>query len=377
MTTLPGYEIDFLPVGETKDGDAITLRWGYNESGSTNTPLIDQKVIIIDTGFTSDGEKIKTHINDYYFVNKVDLIIITHPDLDHIGGLKYILENMEVRALWIHRPSLHSAMVQIDDRRVTENSKIKRLIECKAKIEEAIEIAQSKKIIIKEPFQGVGYNDGNGYISVLAPTQKYYESLLPEFIGEKASSTLMTESLWNAFESMKEKIKKTVISNRDEDDLDDLDTTSAVNKSGAIILFSCCNEYSLFTGDAGIGTLESAYKYIISQVDYNSFLSKLKLFQIPHHGSKRNLGPAILNTLFPNVVDNSHISAVVSCAKKSNTNVTLKHPHQAVINAFKRKSIGVYTTAGLASRKSKNMPGREGWKSAISLDYKSEYLVEE
>ncbi|MDI2113101.1 ComEC/Rec2 family competence protein [Commensalibacter nepenthis] len=375
MTMSPGYEIDFLPVGQDQDGDAIVLRWGYNEVNYTNNPLINQKVVIIDTGFSSDGEKIRTHINNYYFVNKVDLIIITHPDLDHIGGLKYILENMEVGELWIHRPLLHGAMVQVDDRRVTENSKTKRLIECKVKIEDAIKIAQSKNIIIKEPFQGLGFNDGNGFITVLAPTKEYYESLLPEFIGEKSSSNLMAEGLRNAVESIGEKIKKLVTSNKDEDDLNDDDTTSAVNKSSAIILFGCCGDYSFFTGDAGIETLDIAYQYLTSQFNYNLFLSMLKVFQIPHHGSKRNLGPTILNKLFSNV-DNSHISAVVSCIKTSNTNVTLKHPHQAVINAFKRRNINVYPTKGLTIYHSKNMPSRKGWSTADSLDYKLEYFEE-
>ena len=371
MTTLPSYEIDFLPVGEIRDGDAITLRWGYNENGSTNISLKNQKVIIIDTGFTSDGEKIKKHIKDYYFVDKVDLIIITHPDLDHIGGLKYILENMEVGELWIHRPSSHSLMVQVDDGRVTENSKTKRLRECKAKIEEAIGIAEDKKITIKEPFQGQNFYDENGSILVLAPTKKYYESLLTEFIGETSSSILT-----NFFESLKEKIKKLVISNRDEDDLDDYDTTSAVNKSSAIILFGCCGEFSLFTGDAGIGTLESAYNYLTSKFNFNSFLSMLKVFQIPHHGSKRNLGPSILKKLFPEGRDYSHISAVISCVKKSNTNVTLKHPHQAVINAFRRRNINVYATAGLNFVHHKNMPGREGWGPVVSLVKKPSYYEE-
>lgn len=70
----------------------------------------------------------------------------------------------------------------------------------------------------------------------------------------------------------------------------------------------------------------------------------LKVFQIPHHGSKRNLGSVILKKLFPEGRDYSHISAVISCAKKNDTDVTLKHPHQAVINAFRRRNINVYAT---------------------------------
>lgn len=375
MTTRLCYEVDFLSVGKDQDGDAIVLRWGRNEPGfwgyyepvCNKNSLIEQKVVVIDTGFTSDGERIRYHINTYYKVDTVDLIIITHPDLDHIGGLNYILENMDVKELWIHRPSLHRKGVQVDNGRVTENSKTKRLRECKAKIEEAIGIAKEKGIIIKEPFQGLNFNDENGSILVLAPTKEDYESLLPEFIGEKSL---------NFSENTKEKVKIPITLYNDEDDLDDKDTTSAVNKSSTVILFCCDNDYSLFTGDSGIETLERAYEYLTRSHNYNYFLNNLKLFQIPHHGSKRNLGPSILNKLFPEWRDYSYISAVISCAKKNDTDVTLKHPHQAVINAFRRRNINVYATAGLNFVHHKNMPGREGWWPAISLVKKPLYYEE-
>jgi hypothetical protein len=57
-----GYEIDFLPVGEeSKGGDAIALRYG-NLYGSRD----EQTVIIVDGGYTDDGEALVKHIVDYY-----------------------------------------------------------------------------------------------------------------------------------------------------------------------------------------------------------------------------------------------------------------------------------------------------------------------
>ncbi|MCC7897533.1 MBL fold metallo-hydrolase, partial [Escherichia coli] len=82
-----GYEIDFLAVGEKKSGDAICIRWG-NLHGSRD----EQKVVVIDAGYASTGEQVIEHIEKYYRTKTIDLLISTHPDGDHVGGLTSVLE---------------------------------------------------------------------------------------------------------------------------------------------------------------------------------------------------------------------------------------------------------------------------------------------
>src|ERR1700728_1371929 len=99
-----GYEIDFLPVGDkSKGGDAIALRYG-DLFGSRD----DQTVMIVDGGYTDNGEALVNHIGKYYKTDRVDFVVSTHPDQDHILGLKVVLENIKVGTLLMHRPWLHS-----------------------------------------------------------------------------------------------------------------------------------------------------------------------------------------------------------------------------------------------------------------------------
>ena len=91
-----GYEIDFIPVGERqKSGDAIAMR--ITENGKT-------EIYVIDGGTKASGEALVQHIRDYYRTNRVDYLISTHPDMDHISGLKVVLEKLEVGELWMHKP---------------------------------------------------------------------------------------------------------------------------------------------------------------------------------------------------------------------------------------------------------------------------------
>ena len=91
-----GYEIDFIPVGEgEKKGDAIAMR--ITKNGKT-------EIYVIDGGTKTSGNALVQHVRDYYGTNQVDYLISTHPDIDHISGLKVILEELEVRELWMHKP---------------------------------------------------------------------------------------------------------------------------------------------------------------------------------------------------------------------------------------------------------------------------------
>ena len=51
------YEIDFLNVESKKSGDAICIRYQINGQ---------QKIHVVDGGFQATGDKVVTHINQYY-----------------------------------------------------------------------------------------------------------------------------------------------------------------------------------------------------------------------------------------------------------------------------------------------------------------------
>lgn len=66
------------------------------EDADCNIIKHQDKVIIIDTGEKKNQEKIKGKLNQLK-INNIDFLILTHPDKDHIGNAKYLIENYEVK----------------------------------------------------------------------------------------------------------------------------------------------------------------------------------------------------------------------------------------------------------------------------------------
>lgn len=140
-------ELDFLAVETAKSGDAITIRSAKNGV---------QFVNIVDGGFTDMGSKIVDHIKKYYTNQQyIDNVILTHPDGDHARGLKFVLENYPVNALWMNRPWIHAAELinRFKNYKNIENIK-KKLKECYPNVAALEEIALANGIPIYDAFQG-------------------------------------------------------------------------------------------------------------------------------------------------------------------------------------------------------------------------------
>lgn len=96
------YQIRFFSVGtESKGGDAILIEV-FDENDNSH-------IAIIDGGYSEDGQRIVDYLVERYGEDKkviVDVVFNTHPDLDHISGLKTILESdkLEVANLVFNRP---------------------------------------------------------------------------------------------------------------------------------------------------------------------------------------------------------------------------------------------------------------------------------
>lgn len=122
-----GFEIDILGVGEaSKGGDAITFRYG----DLLGNP-VEQRVIVVDGGYTKNGEELYDVITKKYKTKHIYIVILTHPDNDHVQGLKKLFEyeDIEVSNLIMHRPWINQAVINADytDGRITNNSIVERL----------------------------------------------------------------------------------------------------------------------------------------------------------------------------------------------------------------------------------------------------------
>ena len=71
--------VSFLDVGQ---GDAILVQEG-------------EKAMLIDAGDNEHGERVVAYLKEHG-IGKLDYLLLTHPDADHIGGADDVLENLEV-----------------------------------------------------------------------------------------------------------------------------------------------------------------------------------------------------------------------------------------------------------------------------------------
>lgn len=353
-----GFEIDFLPVGEKSDsGDAICLRWGYNLREKDQRR---QTVVVVDGGFTDDGKQIVKHISKWYDTDTVDLMINTHPHRDHVGGLKHVLENLNVKKLVIHQPWNHEGLKKWFDsnRKITQKKIEKSLEEGLNQASELCEIATNQGLTPVEWFAGstATYNDVK--IVVLGPSKKYYDSLLPQFNATPGSST-------SADERLKYKGYDVAYS---QCPLTDKGATSAENNSGLVLAFILPTSNSpvyILTGDAGMPALEAAAQ-CASQ--YNVNLDKLRFMQIPHHGSVQNVGPTVLNAFLgdnTNRAGNADKTAYVSICAEPEPD----HPAKNVLNSFEDRGCAVYETHGANIRHSLlDVPPRN-WSKAEQIEH--------
>lgn len=354
-----GYEVDFLPVGEgEKSGDAIALRFG-NLHGNRS----EQTVITIDGGTLESGDALVDHILTHYRTDTVDMALLSHPDTDHASGMRRVLERMKVNQVLMHLPWEHSSHVKalLDDGRVTVSSLEQKAKKTLTAAKEVYDLAVRKKIPVIEPFAGGGTENG---LTVLGPTQDYYRETLANFEfmpGQKSAAATLAEMLKFAAKEAVRWLRETWTNETLQDP--DEDATSARNNSSVIFLLDVGGRKLLFTGDAGVPALTNAADYAEAA---GISLVGVKFFQVPHHGSRRNLGKTILNRLFgPIRVDQAQDwSAFISAAKDGGP----KHPHKKVTNALRRRGAFVHVTAGIAKLHHHEAPER-GWESAVPVPF--------
>lgn len=354
------YEIDFWDVESGKSGDAISMRYS-----------IDGRIYVhvVDGGYQSTGESLVQKIQKYYDgVKRIDHVVATHNDGDHAGGLRPILENFEIGTLWMLRPWKYSN--ELLDRFENYESaeylrrKLRSLYPNLAALED---IANEKGIDIREPFQGQKI----GAFSVLAPTKARFLNLVvaSEKTPEIAADDPMVPKagLAGLFETAK-KAAKEFIKALWGDEVFSPNETSAENDMSVVQFANLVDDRILLTGDVGRGGLTEAANYAPNA---GLALPGIDKFQVPHHGSRRNVSSEVLDQwLGPKVPENqagTKFKAFISSAKAD-----AHHPRKAVVRAVYHRGGKVYATEGQSIRTHRNAPARKGWNTVTPMEYPTE-----
>ena len=355
------FEIDFLDVEAKDSGDAIPLRYKIGDETRTH---------VTDGGFQKTGDKVVEHIKEYYDdPDTIDAVIVSHPDGDHAGGLQTVLEEFEVSELWMLRPWLY--VDELIDRfayyRNPENLADK-LKEIYSNIAELEEIAEEKGISIYEPFQGKKIGD----FFVLAPTKDRYLDLVVESDKTPEPAKESTQSLLRQGLNLVEKTvarAASFIKAAWGEESFSSEETSHENEMSVIQYAYLCKKKILLTADAGRGALTEAADYADNILPYIDF------FQVPHHGSRRNVCTEILDRWLGEKLSESEkpeegtgtFTAIISASKEDKD-----HPRKAVVRACIHRGAKVISNESRNIYVFHNRSLRSKWTDVQGLPYPAE-----
>lgn len=331
--------------------------------------------MVIDGGSVDSGKEVVEHIHKHYGQNAIVAhAILTHADADHASGLREVLQALDVRNVWMHLPWLAApgALPYFADKKLTAEALAKKLRDEYDLIDEIYTIAVERSMQVAQPFAGQKI----GPFTVLSPHKSIYEVLVPQFdrTPDADQTALEATGLWigkppgllaRFAGRVAAKTEKWIKETWDNERLKDGGKTSATNESSVVLYGDFgASQRVLLTGDAGHwALLLSAYQAQQSGLPMRQF----SFVQIPHHGSRSNVGPTILNQVIGPILQKGSkhkFSAYVSAPKDDET-----HPRKMVLNAFIRRGGSVVATQGTSKCYTVGYSFKEGYEPIGSLSF--------
>ena len=359
-------EIEFFAVGSASAaGDAILVRYGDEAAF---------ELMLVDGGHAVTGDEIVTHVKEQFGDGAgLEHVVLTHADGDHACGLRSVIRQLPVANLWLHIPWLlcGQSLHLFADKRWTEAGLSKELESQYSILAEIVDDARAAGVAIHYPFRGSNI----GPFTVLSPSPYVYQYLLPQFdkTPEPDREAIEDASMWlgkaslarRLIEGARAAVSGWITEGWNNELLRDGGQTSASNEC-SVILYGAfdASRRVLLTGDAGVEALTWAADFA---EEMGCPLQQFSFVQIPHHGSRRNVGPAILNRIVGPIVAEGlppKLTAFVSAPVDD-----AKHPRRMVTNAFVRRGAAVFATQGQSKVHWGGFAPRVGYDSASTLPF--------
>ncbi len=281
--------------------DDADFKVTYLDVGQGNSVFIefpDGKTMLIDGGSTMYGETVYDYIISEGYTS-IDYLVASHADSDHIGGLIYVLDNLEVKN--IYRPfqiaceTDVSGNVPIAEEDLAE---IFELIESETNNRSKISVVKSEtyKAFIQRIYSETYVEDGFVYSSEITV---FYDGLI--ISGENYSIEFFAPEVrdgnYNLLDYSSTNGFATVGYGK-----------SNSNDNSAIMLVEIYEYSFLFTGDAswtasGADETDTDYEELnfvnsLAEEEIERF-KNVSVYLVGHHGSKYSSSEALLSLITP------------------------------------------------------------------------------
>lgn len=260
-----GLLIDMIDVGQ---GDSFLLTLD-GPSG--------EAYVLIDAGLPDAGTKVLGHVQKYAPTG-LNLIIATHIDNDHVGGLATILTyaTLAPGATFVLNvpPAIKNHWTPV--RNTLDKYKgvirFRKIVEAIDTVKTLSALANNRGLVPTEALQGSGWHHGDLNLNVLNPTAArlaaaWEDSKLDKYVKEGWDARFVSDAERSA----------------------EAPSTSAENDSSIVIEITVKDKpVALMSSDAGAAVLKEVTK--------NKQYSFLK---VPHHGSETGLDKALVQQIRP------------------------------------------------------------------------------
>ncbi len=251
-----GFWIDMIDVGE---GDAFLLTLGADSGDAT---------VLIDAGPPDGGSKVADFVNKYAG-NHLAMVICTHLDMDHIGGMGEVVKRCHIDKFYMNVPDSvrQDNLTYFLQRRIykrsysgTDEEYLERSLQTASDLVDAL---QQGGLTPQPILTSASWEHGDEVrLNVLNPTPAQIDVVWEDIEkGEAREAYLILE-----------RITRTEAP----------DTSAENNASVVLELVYKGQPYALFTADAGIAVLKA-----VTRGKPYPFL------KVPHHGSKTGLDEAL------------------------------------------------------------------------------------
>jgi hypothetical protein len=306
------YEIDFIGVGDSASADAIAMRFTDPGNGATAH-------VLVDGGWQQDGSAVLEHLWRHYD-GHLDLVVCTHPDGDHIGGLGQVIRECSVANLWIHRPVLYGAPRS----------------EGFAAAEDLADVAIDNGVSVATPWAGA--SAFGGALLVAGPTEDFYLECLAAQLRTQKSASASAGRTGTLTEAARHLLDRALSRMPIEVPFGDAGGTNGRNNSSMILSLATGSQRFLLTADAGVPALDGA----IDILNLSSHAAVPLLgFKLPHHGSRHNLDLETIERILGPQTSSRRGSSMACVAPNSDAG---KLPSGRVSNACARRGYPVFTT---------------------------------